>query len=244
MSFLTGSITDSVFPIAKKMIQAWADGNKQIKAILVTANISVLLGILSLVLLDHMQYLKTLWVIVPSITLSYGVFGVFGVLAYHEVKNERKINAAIEKVEENAREKPNDVQPSWELAKLKLETYLSRNLQNVRWIFFLTLFVCTAGFVLIGYGVLKAYADPMNFKPSIIAAISGIMVEFIAATFLVIYKSMMKQSRDLINVLERINAVGMSVQILESIENQENGLKNSTRAEIAKNLLILYSKFK
>ena len=83
------------------------------------------------------------------------------------------------------------------------------------------------------------YKSPDNFQPSIVVALSGIIVEFIAATFLLIYKSTMEQARDYVNILERINAVGMSVQILDSIES-DDGLRDKTRAEIASGLLSLY----
>ncbi len=39
------------------------------------------------------------------------------------------------------------------------------------------------------------------------------------------------------SVLERINSVGMAVQILDSISGEHEDLKNKTRAEIVKMLL-------
>lgn len=97
-----------------------------------------------------------------------------------------------------------------------------------------------AGFVIIGYGILRVYQLPENFKPSIVVTLSGVIVEFIAATFLIVYRSTMEQAREYVNILERINAVGMSVQILESIEDTGTGLRDKTRAEIANGLLSLY----
>jgi hypothetical protein len=107
-----------------------------------------------------------------------------------------------------------------------------------------TLIVITAGFVIIGYGVIQVYKLTDNIQPSIIVTLSGVIVEFIAATFLLIYKSTMEQARDFVNILERINAVGMSVQILESIESDDTGLRDKTRAEIALGLLSLYGSVK
>ena len=50
----------------------------------------------------------------------------------------------------------------------------------------------------------------------------------------------MQQAKDYVNVLERINAVGMSVQILESIQQDQSMLKDEAKAELAKKLLELY----
>jgi hypothetical protein len=49
----------------------------------------------------------------------------------------------------------------------------------------------------------------------------------------------MSQAKDFVNVLERINAVGMSVQIVDRIEEDQK-LKNETGAAIARQLLELY----
>ena len=96
------------------------------------------------------------------------------------------------------------------------------------------------GFALIGYGVYRVYETPQNFAPSVVAAASGILVNFIGATFLVIYRSTMEQAKDYVTILERINAVGMAIQILDSIEGADGALRNQVMAEIAKEMLGMY----
>ena len=64
------------------------------------------------------------------------------------------------------------------------------------------------------------------------------MVEFIAATFLLIYRSTMEQAKDYVAMLERINAVGMSAQLLETLPDDK---RDETQAEIAKSLLLMYT---
>jgi hypothetical protein len=56
-------------------------------------------------------------------------------------------------------------------------------------------------------------------------------------TFMVIYRSTMSQANAFMQVLERINTVGMVVQILDSIPDAEAQLKNATRADLVKLLL-------
>lgn len=111
----------------------------------------------------------------------------------------------------------------------------------MRSIFWLTVLVMLVGFALIGIGVGLVYQNPEALKASVLSAVSGVVVSFIGATFLTLYKSTMSQAAEYVAILERINAVGMSVQILETIENDEEKLKNQTTADIAKQLLVMYS---
>jgi hypothetical protein len=87
------------------------------------------------------------------------------------------------------------------------------------------------GFVLWGVGL--AIKSPGE-STAWIAAISGIITEFIGVTFMVIYRSTMAQANAFMQVLERINTVGMAVQILDSIPEPDKDLKNTTRAELVR----------
>ncbi|MEZ8918368.1 hypothetical protein AB6D98_23105 [Vibrio lentus] len=48
----------------------------------------------------------------------------------------------------------------------------------------------------------------------------------------------MSQAKEYVAILERINAVGMSVQVLDKIEESNTILKDQTIAELSKQLLI------
>jgi membrane associated rhomboid family serine protease len=92
------------------------------------------------------------------------------------------------------------------------------------------------GFALIVCGVLTSFFQP-NAAPAAVAAASGVISEFIGVTFLAIHRSTMAQANKFMAVLERINTVGMAVQILDAIPEAETALKNSTRAQIVALLL-------
>ena len=79
--------------------------------------------------------------------------------------------------------------------------------------------------------------DRDSLKVSAIAALSGIITEFIGATFMMIYRSTMTQANQFMEVLERINTVGMAVQFLDAIPQEHAELKNITRTEIVGLLL-------
>ena len=156
-------------------------------------------------------------------------------------KQESRQEARIEAVERRAQENPTETQAAWELARVKLESYLNRNLSQVRSIFWLTVFVMMIGFSLIGCGAYEAFKDVSKFEASILTTASGVIVSFIGGTFLVLYKATMAQAKDYVTILERINAVGMSVQILETIDSNDSALKHRTTADVARQLLAMYS---
>ena len=161
---------------------------------------------------------------------------------YQELLKKQQRSEKIESLEEELKSNPNETKNAWELAKLNLQGYLDKNLRQVSAIFYLSLFVMLVGFAMISYGVYRAYENPTEMlDPSILVACSGLIVNFIGATFLVIYRSTMNQAKQYVDVLERINAVGMSIQILESIDDSETELKNKTTAQISMDLLNIYS---
>lgn len=128
---------------------------------------------------------------------------------------------------------------SWELARVKLESYLNRNLDQVRAIFWLSVVLMTAGFCLIMFGVwlmLQGRTDA-----SMVGAGSGVLVEFIGASLLKLYQSIMGQARRYVQVLERINAVGMAVRILDGIDGTEHELKQRALVDVSRSLLQMYT---
>jgi len=104
-------------------------------------------------------------------------------------------------------------------------------------IFFVVVAVMAVGFIFIIWGINLAIAKPEVVKTSYIVAASGIITEFIGATFMGIYRSTMAQANQFMEVLERIDTVVMAVQILDAIPEQQTELKNETRAEIVSLLL-------
>lgn len=155
-------------------------------------------------------------------------------------KEHEKIEERIDKAEQAIAEHPDKTRPLWDLARSRLELYFERNLSQIKSIFWITLLVMIAGFVMIGYGISRAF-DSQAINGALLAAVSGVLTEFIAATFLIIYRSTMSQASDYVRTLERINAVGMSMQIVDSIPESDSDLKNKVRAELVTSILNTFS---
>ena len=233
---------DFPFDVVKVLIKAWTEKDKITSRIFYLifffAPITLIVGIL----MDSDILPKNPWNLITIILAGITLLLILSIVAIQFIRNEKEINAKIQEKEKEFEAHPENSKTAWDLARIKLESYLSRNIKQVRWIFFWTILIMIAGFVIIGIGIMKVYESPENFKPSILVTISGILTELISATFLIIYKSTMNQAKSYVNVLERINAVGMSVQILETIDNGESDLKNKTKAELARGLLDVYGK--
>jgi hypothetical protein len=156
-------------------------------------------------------------------------------LAFRQKEAAEKSRKQIEKVESAAEKQPERVKFAWDIARIKLEEYFNRNLDQAKSIFIVSVVVMFIGFAFVGYGVFVAFRGFL--QPSIVAATSGIITEFIGATFMAIYRATLREAAEFMSVLERINTVGMAVQILDSMPDDAADLKNKTRAEIV-NLLL------
>lgn len=174
--------------------------------------------------------------------LVVGGLMLTGVIGYQEYLDQEAKASAFEKVESRALQHPEKPQFAWDLARIKLESYLDRNLAQVRSIYWLTLLVMLAGFGLIMYGLYHAFESTDRLPVAVVASASGVLVSLIGGSFLIIYRSILGQSKDYVGVLERINAVGMAVQVISNIPDTSSPLREQTTAELAKQLLGLYAK--
>jgi hypothetical protein len=164
------------------------------------------------------------------------VAGIIYLLGINE--NERRAQEnrkeALQKIVEN----PKEIKRSWDMAQLTLEQYYRRNLNQINWIFFTSIGVMIAGFLLIAFGLASNIQNQKN-NIQLISIGSGIITEFIGATFIFIYNSTMKQALEYTHSLEKVNNVGMSVTILDSVEkDDQNEIKlEEAKIEIAKLLI-------
>lgn len=230
---------NSGITIINELLKAWRGGGGKTRGALVIAAVSIFFSVIAKVSAGIFlpYHLATF------LSTSLGILGggiAFVISLYRTLQDQEEQERRVERAEQRVQENPNETHAAWDLARIKLESYLNRNLSQVRSIFWLTVIVMIAGFVLIGAGVVHAFEDPNAIKPAVLSVSTGVLVNFIGATFLVLYKSTMNQAKDYVAILERINAVGMSVQVLEKLEDGDDGLKHQTTAEISKKLLDLY----
>jgi hypothetical protein len=180
--------------------------------------------------------------LVTGVSFALGaLIAVFRTLTlFEDAKTTHSIEVRKEDSEKAAAQHPEKPQLAWVAGRFLLEKYLDRNLKQVRTIATLTYCVMLAGFAFILFGLIKAFNDPSKLPVAIVASASGVLVSFIGGSFLLVYRSLLTQTKDYIFVLERINSVGMSMAVIGSIPEDAAELRQSATAQLSKDLLTLY----
>jgi hypothetical protein len=146
-----------------------------------------------------------------------------------------QLKETISKAEAAVEAEPEKTRPVWDLSRAQLELYINRNLSQVRNIFWITIAVMACGFGMIVYGVYRAFEE--QIQAAILTTTSGLITQAIGATFLLIYRSTMRQASEYVGTLERINAVGMAVAIVDLIPDDKGDAKTKARVDLVKQLL-------
>jgi NADH:ubiquinone oxidoreductase subunit K len=178
-----------------------------------------------------------LYIIVITVAAISAFIAVYQI--YVSFKQIKETQASISKAESKVEAQPERISYAWELARVKLESYFNRNLSQITYIFWLSVSVMIIGFAIIVWGIYQSTKSPNILAPAAIATIAGIITEFIGATFLFIYRSTIQQAIRYSQTLERINAVGMAWQILDTMpdEAKSSDIKNKTKAVLVELLV-------
>lgn len=155
--------------------------------------------------------------IIWAITCMFMLFLIINSIHYYgHILDQKKIQAEQDKLRKDVLE-GSQASPVWELAQITLNKYYQRNLLQNNWIFYVSVVVMIAGFGLIMYGVGNAYGPKSDKTAEFIAAGSGVIVQFIGATFLVVYNSTITQAAQYTTSLQKLSTIGTSIKILDSI---------------------------
>jgi hypothetical protein len=126
------------------------------------------------------------------------------------------------------------VQPAWDIARSTLERYWRRNLTQNFYIFVASVIATGAGFAVMLWAVASGIREPSATLSAAIGALSGILTQFVGATFLLIYRSTIDQANEFNRTIERINSVGMAWFILQSMpDDNPDLLKAKNEARLA-----------
>ncbi|MGJ7530863.1 TRADD-N-associated membrane domain-containing protein [Variovorax sp. GB1P17] len=233
---------DLFSPVFLLILRAWQSGNPRVRFV-----IGVVLALFAAAMtggvLGRINHVDENIVFFYVISLAgAGSVLLVAIGAHQTIEDEKAKALKLDAVEERAREHPEKPQLAWDLARTKLESYLDRNLSQVRSIYWLTLLVMLFGFGFVMYGLFQASQDSAKLPVSLIAAAAGVIISFIGGSFLLVFRSILAESRGYVTVLERINAVGMAVQVIANTPDSNADLKHATTANLAKQLLNLYAR--
>lgn len=130
------------------------------------------------------------------------------------------------------------VKPAWDISTATLSAYFNRNLQQIDWIFRLSVITMLCGFGLVAFTIALVYQKP-SLTLILVGSITGTLTQIISLISLFIYRSSIIQANRHIETLTITNYIGTAMQILDGI-NQEDSLEKLTdiKVEIAKLLLV------
>ncbi|MEA2786712.1 MAG: hypothetical protein QOF71_2816 [Candidatus Eremiobacteraeota bacterium] len=159
-----------------------------------------------------------------------------------EFAADSRFRASIGQGERTAAEQTAD-QSVWTLARTRLDAYFARNLQQINYIFVLSVIVMLLGFAVMLVGVgFAIFVRGTERTGAFLPTVAGLITQFIGATFLFVYRSTIQQAIRYVQTLERMNTVGMAMSVLDSIkQSNSDELSDSTKASIALALLANYS---
>lgn len=171
--------------------------------------------------------------------IFYGIRALFRA-AQHTV---RQSHERITEAESRVEKQPELAKPAWDLARVTLESYFDRNLLQITLIFYLSVSVMIVGFGIVAVGVWQAIYSTTTWAGPVASAV-GLITEFIGGTFLFIYRSAIEQATSYSQTLERINSVGMAMQILDTMPDDVGGedLKSKTKSILVQ-LLVQQANF-
>lgn len=158
-----------------------------------------------------------------------------------EIFARRRSSDRISSAEREARENPAQPRLAWDLARVTLEEFLDRNQRQLNAIYLLTITLMAVGFTIVSAGIYVAYVTPNKEFVSIVASSSGVLISFFSGSFLLVYRSVLTQTGGYVSVLERINAVGMAIDVIGNISSDKHELRDNATAQLASQLLMLYS---
>lgn len=182
------------------LYKAWFRGDRRVRLAIGAAIASVGAAIITAGLAQPTLFDKRVADVIAAILGAVAALLAFGVITYQNFIEQEARKDKIEEVEQRVREHPEKPQLAWDLARTKLESYLDRNLSQVRSIYWLTLLVMFVGFGFILYGLYHAFQSPDKLPVSIVASASGVLVSFIGGSFLLIYRSILAQSKEYVAV--------------------------------------------
>lgn len=193
------------------------------------------------------------------IIMAWGAIQIL-LLIFPELKGAARRNTqqqeALKAIRDEVAKHPRSAIKIWDLGQETLQIYFTSNQKQMNYIFIFSVVVMFAGFALIILGITNTFSDmnslvqlaakgntnlpPSIFTPAIIGGVSGVITEFIGATFLFMYRSIVDQASKNIKTLERITTVGMAMGILDTLSSHSEttkDLRDETAAEIAKMIL-------
>lgn len=176
---------------------------------------------------------------VLSLVVLVSGLWTFFVQVRRSLEQVEKAEERVDEAERKAEKEPGEPRPAWDVARASLDAHFRRNLLHINVIFWLSVIASVLGFAIVAIAVLQVLIGGDGDLGAIGTGVVGVFTEFIGASFLLIYRSTLAQTGSYTRTLERINAIGMALQILEKMPEGDDSQfgKNPTKSRLAEILV-------
>ena len=240
-------IIEAIQLMFKTVAKVFTSNDKKEKELLRFISFLLLLVFATTVALSIFGSNKVVNNILTALIVIFVILIIIIILVLNVIQTEKEKNIVdqkIDKAEATLESNPNETNAAWNVAKLKIEKYIDKNISQINSIYNISISIIGIGFLIIIAGIIAIYIGRDN-TGSIVIIISGLLTNFIGSTILIIQRNVFIQAKEYLTALERINAVGMCVQIVDLIEEKvETTKRDDAKANIAKQILSMYSEKK
>lgn len=172
---------------------------------------------------------------ISAITLTVIVIQYFDARRRYRASNERLLRA-----ERQFSSEQSFLGQSWQLSYVTLEAYYSRNLSQLNQVFVVSIILIAIGVGMVVWSITAPL--PLNHEsisPSLLGAASGAVTQIIGGALMTVYRATVAQSMSYLSTLERINAVGMAVQIIDGAVAKPNREQTAQMMTMRANIVAL-----
>jgi hypothetical protein len=120
---------------------------------------------------------------------------------------------------------------------IKLTSYIDNHLKKSNEIYNISTKLSYFGYILLLIGGCLAFFKSDSFQMAILISVSGIILNFISSIILVIFKSLMEQTKNYLAILEKTSLIGVSWFLSEQITDRE--AREKLLSEVALKILEL-----
>lgn len=177
--------------------------------------------------------------VIEKITKYYGILMIVVIILasigiiFLYIEEKEKIKEKKE-IRQEEKDNPNKIKPVLDYAKIELQEQMTNIRSQSRVVFIASIFFIIIGLIIIIYMFL--FKDN-SIKVSIITAFGGIIAEIIGGGLLVMYRYLMVQLNENLKILERLNIIGVSTKILDTLEIENMEEINKAKIELAKKII-------
>lgn len=151
--------------------------------------------------------------IVVAVLFALAAVGFFVAAYKTSIEDREQLRALTADVNQSSE----DASP-WNLGRKELQLYVAQNVQHSKLIFWLSILASVVGFIILGVTIVYVVSGTETAR-TLAGLVAGSISEFVSATFLFIYRSVVRQALRYTGMLYALNGLRIAKEVIDSIED-------------------------